>query len=1055
MANPGKNSVPLEKVLLQMDLGRGLDERTRPEVGGDQSKLVTGLNNLIQYQAGGWEKRHGISRLTSGSVDELGNQVTLGRVVPSPDGVCFASTGVGTQSGHNLYHYHESSDSYRAKGNLSELGQKAYFVAASNATTRFTAESPRILACASNHTYEAVVYEGGPTGTVVAGSALLVIFEKQSGSQVARYSIPPAGPVAIAATVPDIAIAFVGPIDATKHRYLHIYSHDQNLGTLQFASLDATATGSVWPATGSTITYTSLAPTPGNFIYDIGAAGEYSVVVLGTGGLYARDTSGNEFTRAGTWHSVSIQSGNTTAYFLGTDGGTARTNVLQVDISNIGAAGSTFVDPTLSPVAGSGGTNHLAVSSDKIWWLAETTPAFGSTTLGTIAVYMATHNGTFPPSNFSLVGTIRGWKVEGKPWAFGSGVNDRSFVHLVKDVSDRLKPHIAVNLDDYLSLQRNTSAAATSTQHFKVSAVIEPYNGISSKQTAKCGRYKVYVHREVDGLLSYQTVSIPVSYGSVQRAAAVGVYQLLDKHEDRFYSTRFSQEALLGGAAVFAYDSCRPSELGIVDIPVTDIASVGAGALTGSYNYVTVYRYVDAMSNATYSRVYGPVSKTYAAENGSVTIHACHVTSKETGVAGDHQVIVELYRTTSGGTQYHLLATSQYGNSLNFVGGANYYTFTDNVLDATLETRAIMYRQPGTAGTALDRYPPPGGSILCAHKDRVFVTDPYGINVYYSSFYVDGEMPWFNPQFFLRCHGGTGPITGMASMDGRLFVFKRDAIFVIDGDGPPENGGTGMEFSPPAKITTEYGCITPWSIVLTNNGIMYRSARGIELLTRSLQVNWIGERVVNTVDAYDVTVGAVQDAEGLVRYYLSDAYYGGTSIEVVYDTTNDAWSTATYAGLSQILGAGVYTDGKTSRVAIAAGTSTWYINTSSKLDDGSYYGWSFETGWVRPSGPQGRFRLYDVLVLGKKHTDHKLKVSAAYDYGSYSQSRTWGPESLKETLEEVNFQPKKTQPVTFRVKVEEQAGGTLSTGEGVDLLGVCFVVSPKAGAQQVAEYKKG
>lgn len=1054
MANPGKNSVPLEKVLLQMDLGRGLDERTRPEVGGDQSKLVTGLNNLIQSQAGGWEKRHGLSNLASSSVDELGNSITLGRVVPTPDGVCFASTGVGLSK--HLYHYHESSDSFRSKGNLPELGLKAYYVAASNAATRFASATPRILACASNQYYEAVVYEGGPTGTVVTGSAILVIYEKQSGSQVARYSIPPAGPVPIAATVPDIAIAFVGPVDVseTRHRYIHIYSHDQNLGTLQFASIDATATGTVWPATGTTITYTSLAPTPGNFIYDIGAAGNYSVVVLGTGGLYARDTSGNQFTRAGTWHSVSIPPGSTTAYFMGTDGGTSRTNILAVGISNIGAAGTTFVDPTLSPVAGSGGTNHLAVSSADIWWLAETSPAFGGTTLGTISVYYCAINS----SSFTLVGTIRGWKVEGKPWSFGNGVGDRSYVHAVKDVSDRLRPHVVINLDDYLSLQRNTSAAATSTQHFKVSAVVEPYNGISSKQTAKCSRYKVYNSVEVAGFQTYQTVSAPISYGAVARAAAVGVYQLSNLHEDRFYSTRFGGEAIMGGGCVFAYDSCRPSELGIVDIPVTTISSVAAGALTGSYNYVTVYRHIDAASNASYSRVYGPVSKTYAGENGGVTIHACHVTSKETGVSGDHQVIVELYRTTNGGTQYHLLASSQYGytNQIAFVGGANYHTFTDSVLDAALETGALLYRQPGTAGTALDRYPPPGGSVLCAHKDRVFVTDPYGINVYYSSFYVDGEMPWFNPQFFIRPHGGTGPITGLASMDGRLFIFKRDAIFVVDGDGPPENGGTGMEFSPPARLTTEYGCISPWSIVLTNNGIMYRSDRGIELLTRSLQVTWIGERVASTVDTYDVTVGAVQDSEGLVRFYLNDGYWGGTPIEVVYDTTNDSWCTATYAGMSQILGAGVYTDGRTPRVAISGGANTaCYINTSSKLDNGSYYGWSFETGWVRPSGPQGRFRLYDVLILGKKRTDHKLKVSAAYDYGSYSQSRTWGPESLKETLEEVNFQPKKTQPVTFRVKVEEQAGGTLGTGEGVDLLGVCFVVSPKAGAQQVAEYKKG
>jgi hypothetical protein len=236
---------------------------------------------------------------------------------------------------------------------------------------------------------------------------------------------------------------------------------------------------------------------------------------------------------------------------------------------------------------------------------------------------------------------------------------------------------------------------------------------------------------------------------------------------------------------------------------------------------------------------------------------------------------------------------------------------------------------------------------------------------------------------------------------------------------------------------------------------MYRSSRGIEILTRSLQVNWIGERVSTTVDDNPVTVGVVQDRNGFVRYFLAELYYGSAT-EVVYDTTQDVWCTATYPDVSQILGVGAYDYDGERRIAISGGgQNLYYIDQDSKLDFGNYYGWSFETGWVRPSGPQGRFRLHDIMILGKRRSDHKLKVSAAYDYETYSQTRTWSPDTLKKTLEEVNFNPKQANPVNFKVKVEEQEGGTLGTGEGVDLLGVCFVISPKAGTQQVAPAQKG
>jgi hypothetical protein len=402
------------------------------------------------------------------------------------------------------------------------------------------------------------------------------------------------------------------------------------------------------------------------------------------------------------------------------------------------------------------------------------------------------------------------------------------------------------------------------------------------------------------------------------------------------------------------------------------------------------------------------------------------------------------------------VATTQRGTSSSIGLTGNFFTFNDNVSDATLAAKPFLYRQPGTIGTALDRFVPPGGyGVICSHKDRLFTAGPFGNKVYYSSFYVDGEQPWFNPQFSFQVHGGSGPITGLASLDGRLIIFKRDSVFVVDGDGPPENGGSGAEFSPPLKISAELGCVDARSIVGTPMGVMYRSTRGIELLNRSLQVQWVGERVVDTVDDNPSTRTAIH-YNGRVYFFLAvDDTPTAPGACALYDMSQDCWSVQKYTFQStygrNVRSASVWeTTGNNVRLVLIGGDATVPLYFQSGTTDNEVaIPWTIESGWIRPTGSLGRFRVHDAMFLGKKvSSGNTLTVSAAYDFKGYSQSRTWDLASLSDTLIDVTLQPKLTQPVTFKVKAT-------SPGYGIDVLGLCFLVSPKAGAYQMAEYKKG
>ncbi len=365
---------------------------------------------------------------------------------------------------------------------------------------------------------------------------------------------------------------------------------------------------------------------------------------------------------------------------------------------------------------------------------------------------------------------------------------------------------------------------------------------------------------------------------------------------------------------------------------------------------------------------------------------------------------------------------------------------------------------------------------------------------------MDGETAWFNPVFSFFTHGGTGPITGLVSMDGRLFVFKRDGVFVVDGDGPAEGGVAGNEFSPPQRLATEYGCVDHRSIVVTTDGIFYRSPRGIELLTRSLQVRWIGDMVNVSVDANPYTCGAALDSFGRVHYLLADSVpsavtvAGLTGVELVYDLTFKLWTKYLCTGSSLQYGeatqgvviADIAGLGETI-VYVDPALGATYADESLGLDRGQYYvPWVIESGWFR-TGQQARQRISEIMLLAKKNAaaNHAIKMSLAYNFSdTYTQTFTWQPGDLTGLpIEELVIQPEKPQSLAIRVKIEEvepssvgpstgftaELGTVLSylsnfslgvvpdatefpvgTGRGCDVLGITVEIAQKRGMPKLS-----
>ena len=1064
---PSPPTSGLDKVIFSLDLSKGLDESFRPELIQDKIG-ITELNNMVQDQTGAWVKRPGMG-LVAFTEENSQSFSSLRKVLRT-----ILGTSVIQQDGYILDHTFGMNyvDKFRKKNQLPSYGVKGRFVASSGTHAQYASGGVRVLATASNEFYDAVVIEAGPGDVGEAGNQL-VIYNKFTETEVVRYPLAPVGLVGVDAnTVVNPRIAFSG-------NYLHVWL-TAVIGAVNYLYIYVLS-ASPFPVDDSATTVILAASAFANSVHlsDITSDGLGNTwVTLGKQVIRSNNvgaTTYGTFTRVaadpteeGYAHSLYYAS----ATDLWVVGKSADNKFLIVGLDPTAMTwSSAWKDAAVADVAGS----YWAIAGkndDTVCITRDRDPAFGTgSTVPKLEMWTAdAANDTALTVGFD---NVFGWRMVSCPWY--SSVTNEYFIHLSKyDLINTLTPHVVVNLSRTVEAYTTLASDALPYRQVALEAVLEPYNATSCQLLFQLGligspsgclrnRYIPYT----SSYTGAELVTAAIAYQSVSRSAGIACLELEQRDWSNYASENFGNATYISGGVVSMYDGGRAVEQGFADYPYfdADVTAV-AGNPNGLYNYVAVYRYINAKGEATYSRTYGPVSvATAGAFKVRLTIQPQCVGNKETGLACDQRTVIDVYRTEAGGTQYLLCGTSQYDvqsptQAVTF--GGSYWSLLDNMSDATLTAQPVMYRQPGVGGAPVDRHISPPSKVLCSHKDRLFCTDAYGQRVFYSSFFVDGESAWFNPGFSFQVHGGSGPITGMASMDGRLIVFRQDSIFIVDGDGPPEGGGNGTEFSPPSKLSCEYGCIDYRSIVTTPEGIMFRSKRGIELLSRSLQVVWVGEKVRTTTALFPYTVGSFMDNESRVRWILWDTTNfsagAGHCKELVFHMNTGAWSTATYDADNQPR------HGIRTAEGARYACNGWlgYHHLTDKRDGASsvFVPSKLTTAHIKVNGPQGRQRVYEVMMLAKKAGNHAFKASLAYDYAtSFTFSKTWEPAYLNTlSLQELNLNPSRQDVLAVQLKVEDQAPadtGTYPPGNGFELLDITFEVAAKQHAAKVTADSKG
>jgi len=341
----------------------------------------------------------------------------------------------------------------------------------------------------------------------------------------------------------------------------------------------------------------------------------------------------------------------------------------------------------------------------------------------------------------------------------------------------------------------------------------------------------------------------------------------------------------------------------------------------------------------------------------TLTIPTLRVTSK-TGV------LIKVYRTEGDGTLFYLVSsiTSPTFNDKT-VDSVTFY-------DGTGDTQIIGNEQLYTNGGELGNIAPPVSKSISSYKNRVILIPSESPNqFYYSKQVIPGSPVEFTAEFVQNIDQKGGDLTVSLQMDDKLILFKNQNIFYMVGEGPSPNGANN-DFSSPQLIATDVGCTEIASPVLMPLGIMFKSEKGIYLLDRSLNAQYIGADV-EIYNSDTVTSAKLIGPTNQVRFTLD------SGICLVYDYFKLQWSVFTNVNA---VDATIFQDKHT---YLQSNGLVKQETPGQFSDDGEFIRWKIVTSWLSFVGIQGFQRVWRMLVLGEYNTPHKLLVSFAHDFNPY------------------------------------------------------------------------
>lgn len=513
----------------------------------------------------------------------------------------------------------------------------------------------------------------------------------------------------------------------------------------------------------------------------------------------------------------------------------------------------------------------------------------------------------------------------------------------------------------------------------------------------------------------------------------------------------------ISGGFVWAFDGVITNEQNFFlwpdNVEVTTATGSG-GLIAQQYFYQALYEWTDAQGNIFRSAPSVPVGivTTTSSSTNTINVPTLRLTYKV-----ENPVKIVLFRWSPAQENYYQV-TSVLAPILNDPT-VDYIAITDDLSDADILGNSLIY----TTGGVIENISPPATDIMTLFDTRLWLVDSEDKNLLWYSKQIIESTPVEMSDLFtiyvsptISAQGSTGPITALAPMDDKLVIFKEDAIYYLSGVGP-DNTGSNSQFSQPTFIVSTVGCINPDSITLIPDGLMFQSDKGIWLLGRNLQTQYIGapvEQFNSSIVQSSVNIPGTNQ----VRFTLD------TGQILMYDYYYGQWGT--FVGVPTISST-LY---KNLHTVINKFGILYQESPGLYLDGSSPVLLSFTTSWLNLAGLQGYERIYELHLLGSYISPHNLIVQIAYEYNPaplqqsiinpnnytpnfggdklYDQTSPYGGYG---SLEQWRVHMQKQLCESFQVTVSEQFNPFFGTapGGGFTMSGMACIVGLKRGYKPI------
>lgn len=387
-------------------------------------------------------------------------------------------------------------------------------------------------------------------------------------------------------------------------------------------------------------------------------------------------------------------------------------------------------------------------------------------------------------------------------------------------------------------------------------------------------------------------------------------------------------------------------------------ASTGGSMSDGNYAYVAVYRWTDN-NGRDHQSAPTPIALEVVLSAGTntqtqnVVVPTLRITEKQ-------NVVIDLYRTEDSGTVFYKI-TDNLSPVFNDKT-VDSVTIVDDISDADLISRELLY----TTGNVIENISAPACNLITVFKNRLAVVGEDSNVVYYSKQGEEGKPVEFTDLITVQFDPIGGKISEIAAMDEKFIAFQTDATLYISGDGPT-NTLQDNDFTKPEILASDIGCLDTNSVVLTPLGLMFKSRKGIWLLTKGLAFNYVGDKV-ELYNDLEITSAQVVGELNQIRFLTSN------SIALVYNYNLDRWATfQNHAGISSVVIENDY-------YYLRLNAELYKENRTSFADNASPIKFKIETGWLYLTDVQGFQRVYHALLLGTYKSAHKLRIKIAYNF---------------------------------------------------------------------------